>query len=178
MKFVKVLLAVGCLWGGWLGAAEVDLDIEVRTLNDKKLVNLKSEYAGKVVLIVNTASKCGFTGQYEGLELMYKNYAKDGLVVLGFPSNDFANQEPGTEKEIQDFCRLTYGVQFPMFEKTRVAKANADELYKRLGSAAGEYPIWNFHKYLIDRDGNLVGSYKSQVEPDRGQLFKDIQALL
>ena len=112
------------------------LDHDVRKLGSDEVVNLKEAYEGKVVLIVNTASKCAFTGQYEGLEALYKKYAERGLVVLGFPSNDFGAQEPGTETEIQNFCRLTYSVQFPMFAKTRVRKGFADPLC-RTRSCAG-----------------------------------------
>jgi glutathione peroxidase len=156
----------------------VNLDIEVRTLNDQRLVRLSDEYNGKVILIVNTASKCAFTGQYEGLEALYEKHREDGLVVLGFPSNDFGNQEPGTEKQIQDFCRSTYGVRFPMFEKSQVTKKNADPLFRELGEAAGEYPKWNFHKYLIDREGMLVGSYGSFTSPESGKLTKKVESLL
>lgn len=181
---MKAILAIfGAILAGQLQAAsplpaELDLDLDVRTLNEGKTMNLAEAYEGKVMLVVNTASKCGFTHQYDGLERLYSKYKGEGLVVLGFPSNDFANQEPGTEKQIQDFCRLTYGVRFPMFAKTRAKEGVADELYKRLGDAAGEYPIWNFHKYLIDRNGNLVGSYKSHVGPESGRLVSDIEALL
>jgi len=150
----------------------------VRSLNENKIVNLCHTYKNKVVLIVNTASKCAFTPQYEGLETLYAKYKDKGFVVLGFPSNDFANQEPGTEKQIQSFCRLTYGVQFPMFHKTRVRKNNADPLYKKLGDAANEYPAWNFHKYLIDRKGNLVNSYKSSITPLSHDLVNQIESLL
>jgi glutathione peroxidase len=156
----------------------VNLDFEVRTLNDDRLVRLSEEYSGKVILIVNTASKCAFTGQYEGLEALYEKHKDDGLVVLGFPSNDFGNQEPGTEKQIQDFCRSTYGVRFPMFEKTRVTRKNADPLFRELGEVSGEYPKWNFHKYLIDRKGMLVGSYGSFTSPESGKLNKKINTLL
>jgi len=154
------------------------LDVVVRTLNGKEMVNLYKAYQGKVVLIVNTASKCGFTPQYDGLEKLYAKYKDRGLVVLGFPSNDFANQEPGSEKEIQQFCRLTYGVKFPMFAKTQVRKQNADPLYRRLGEAAGKYPSWNFHKYLIDRDGKLVASFSSFTRPDSKKLINSIESLL
>lgn len=154
------------------------LDVEVRTLNDNTVVNLAEQYKGKVILVVNTASKCGFTNQYEGLEEMYAKYKDQGFVVLGFPSNDFANQEPGTEKQIQSFCRLTYGVQFPMFEKTRVRKKFADPLYRNLGKAAGEFPAWNFHKYLIDRDGELVASYSSFTKPENKKLVSKIESLI
>ena len=156
----------------------VSLDFELRTLNEDRIVNLGEEYRGKVILVVNTASKCAFTGQYEGLEALYDKHREDGLVVLGFPSNDFANQEPGTEKQIQDFCRSTYGVRFPMFQKSRVTRNNADPLFRELGEAAGEYPRWNFHKYLIDREGNLVGSYGSLTSPESGKLAKKIKSLL
>jgi glutathione peroxidase len=156
----------------------VKLNFELRSLNDDRVVQMDKEYNGKVILVVNTASKCAFTGQYEGLEALYEKHREDGLVVLGFPSNDFANQEPGTEKQIQDFCRTTYGVQFPMFQKSRVTRRNADPLFRELGEAAGEYPKWNFHKYLIDREGNLVGSYGSFASPKNGKMVKKIESIL
>ena len=154
------------------------LDINVRTLDENKEVNLAKEYAGRVLLIVNTASKCAFTSQYEGLEALYEKYKDKGLVVLGFPSNDFANQEPGTEKEIKEFCRLTYGVKFPMFSKTSVRKQYADKLYQRLGKQAGEFPAWNFHKYLINRDGKLVASFSSFTRPESKRIVKKIESIL
>jgi glutathione peroxidase len=156
----------------------VNLAFELRSLNDDRVVRLDKEYQGQVILVVNTASKCAFTGQYEGLEALYEKHREDGLVVLGFPSNDFANQEPGTEKQIQDFCRSTYGIRFPMFQKSRVTSRNADPLFRELGEAAGEYPKWNFHKYLIDRDGNLVGSYGSFASPKNGKMVKKIESIL
>jgi len=148
----------------------------VRQLNDDKQINLCHAYKGKVVLIVNTASKCGFTGQYADLEALYAKYQDQGLVVLGFPSNDFAHQEPGSEKEVQQFCRLTYGVKFPMFAKTHVKKANADPLYQTLGQLSGTYPKWNFYKYLLDRKGNIVDVSSSLTNP--GRLQKRIERLL
>ena len=156
----------------------VNLAFELRSLNDDRVVRLDKEYQGQVILVVNTASKCAFTGQYEGLEALYEKHREDGLVVLGFPSNDFANQEPGTEKQIQDFCRSTYGIRFPMFQKSRVTSRNADPLFRELGEAAGEYPKWNFHKYLIDREGNLVGSYGSFASPKNGKMVKKIESIL
>lgn len=156
---------------------QLDLNVDVRRLGEQEKVNLAEVYSGKVLLIVNTASKCGFTGQYEGLEKLYEQYRHEALVVLGFPSNDFAGQEPGTEQQIQYFCRLTYGVKFPMFEKTRVRKTNASLLYERLGQAAG-YPRWNFHKYLVDSQGRLVGSYGSSVLPQSGILFEHVESLM
>ena len=152
------------------------LDFDVRSLNDKTIVNLCEAYQGKVILVVNTASKCAYTDQYEGLEKLYERYRENGLVVLGFPSNDYGGQEPGTESQIKTFCRLTYSVKFPMFEKTHARKDVADPLYRKLGELAGEYPQWNFHKYLIDRNGRLAGSYSSRVTPD--SLAGDIESLL
>lgn len=154
------------------------LDHEVRRLGSGESVNLKEAYAGKVILVVNTASKCAFTGQYEGLEKLYADYRDRGLVVLGFPSNDFGNQEPGSEQQIQDFCRLTYGVKFPMFAKTQVKKGTADPLFEGLAKAAGRYPKWNFHKYLIDREGRLVDDYLSWTSPQSGSVIEAIEALL
>jgi len=137
----------------------------VRQLNDNKEINLCDEYKGQVVLIVNTASKCAFTGQYEGLESLYAKYKDQGFAVLGFPSNDFANQEPGDEKQVQEFCRLTYGVQFPMFAKSKVKKQHADPVFKTLGELSKTYPKWNFYKFLLDRDGNIIETYSSLTTP-------------
>lgn len=154
------------------------LDFSIRTLNGSEPVRLCEHYQGEVVLIVNTASKCAFTPQYKGLEALHETYKPRGFAVLGFPSNDFGGQEPGTENQIQTFCRLTYGVKFPMFEKTHAAKRQADPLYRYLGEAAGEYPRWNFHKYLVDRQGRLVGSFASHVTPDNPKLVQAIEELL
>jgi glutathione peroxidase len=141
-------------------------------------VHLCQAYRGQVVLIVNTASRCAYTPQYDGLEALYRTYQDRGFVVLGFPSNDFGGQEPGSEKQIQDFCRLTYGVRFPMFEKTHAAKGMADPLYRLLGQVAGEYPAWNFHKYLLNREGRLVGSFSSGVTPESEDLVRAIESVL
>ncbi|MBV2096958.1 MAG: glutathione peroxidase, partial [Candidatus Thiodiazotropha sp. (ex Codakia orbicularis)] len=128
-----------------------------RQLNSDQVDNLCETHRGKVMLVVNTASRCAFTDQYEGLEKLYSRYRERGLVVIGFPSNDFGNQEPGSEGSIKEFCRLTYGVRFPMYAKSRVSGDNADPFYRALAQAAGTPPRWNFHKYLIDRDGRLAG---------------------
>jgi len=154
------------------------LDVNVKTLNKDKVINLCEAYQGKVLLVVNTASKCAYTGQYESLEKLYKKYRDNGLVVLGFPSNDFANQEPGTEKEIRDFCSVTYGVEFPMFSKTHVTQRNADPFYRKLAAAAGGYPKWNFHKYLIGSDGKLVSNYPSAIDPLNRTIVDVIEAEL
>jgi len=154
------------------------LDFDVKTLVEHKTIHLCDAYRGKVLLIVNTASKCGYTYQYEGLEKLYKNYADQGLVVLGFPSNDFAGQEPGDEQQVRDFCRLTYGVKFPMFAKSSVREGIASPLYQALAASAKGYPRWNFHKYLINRQGELVASYGSQMKPSEQILVDHIEKLL
>lgn len=154
------------------------LDHEVRRLNSEETINLADAYQGKVVLVVNTASKCAFTGQYEGLEALYATYRDRGLVVIGFPSNDFGSQEPGSEAQIQDFCRLTYSVRFPMFAKTTVKKGQAEPLFEGLATAAGRYPKWNFHKYLIGRDGRLVDDFLSWTSPQSSTVIKAIEASL
>jgi len=141
------------------------LDQDFRQLASKDSVNLCEAYAGKVVLVVNTASKCGNTPQYDGLEQLYDEYGDQGLVVLGFPSNDFLGQEPGTEEEIEEFCRLTYGVEFPMFEKTTVKGKNAHPFFVDLAEASGTYPTWNFHKFLIGRNGELVTEFSPRTKP-------------
>ena len=154
------------------------LDVQVRPLADSKVMNLRDRYAGQVLLVVNTASNCVFTSQYEGLEKLHQEFKDRGFVVLGFPSNDFANQEPGEEKEIASFCLLNYGVSFPMFQKVRVKKEYAHPLFHGLAKATGDYPGWNFHKYLIGRDGQTVASYGSFVTPQSRKLRIAIEALL
>ncbi len=136
------------------------------------------QYAGKVVLVVNTASYCGFTSQYEGLEALYAKYQSQGLVVLGFPSNDFGKQEPGSSKEIADFCFNTYGVKFPMFAKSVVSGKQANPLFTSLINATGKSPQWNFHKYLIDRSGKAISSFASNVSPSTPVLVKAIEKAL
>ena len=136
------------------------------------------QWQGKVLLVVNTASYCGFTAQYDGLEKLYARLRDKGLVVVGFPSNDFGDQEPGNSQEIAEFCRLTYGVQFPMFAKATVVGANASPFYAQLAKAAGEPPRWNFHKYLIDRSGRQVLSFGSRVKPDDPALLARIDQFL
>ena len=154
------------------------LDYDFRPLASKEQVNLCEAYEGKVLLVVNTASKCGNTPQYDGLEAMYEKYGSDGLVVLGFPSNDFMGQEPGTEEQIEEFCRLTYGVQFPMFEKTTVKGNDAHPFYVDLADAAGTAPKWNFHKYLIGRDGKLISAFSPRTQPDDEKLVSAIESAL
>lgn len=136
------------------------------------------QYAGKVVLVVNTASYCGFTNQYEGLEKLYAKYQAKGLVVLGFPSNDFGKQEPGSSKEIADFCYNTYGVKFPMFAKSSVKGKEANPLHASLIKITGQEPKWNFTKYLIDRNGKVLEYFPSKVEPTDKQLVSKIEQAL
>ncbi len=154
------------------------LDVSMRPLAGKESIKLCDKFDGKVLLIVNTASKCGFTPQYEGLEAMHAKYADQGFAVLGFPSNEFMGQEPGSEADIKEFCTLTYGVKFPMFEKTTVKGDDASVLYKRLKEASGDQPGWNFHKYLIDRNGRVVKSYGSRTAPDDKELVAKVEELI
>src|SRR4051812_48271278 len=133
------------------------------------------EYSGKVVLVVNTASECGYTPQYDGLEGLYRKYKARGLVVLGFPMNDFGGQEPGSNKEISAFCVNQYAIDFPMFAKTDLAK---NPFYADLARATGQRPQWNFHKYLVDRSGTRVQSFDTRVEPGDPKLVAAIEQLL
>jgi glutathione peroxidase len=135
------------------------------------------QYAGKVVLVVNTASYCGYTKQYEGLEKLYAKYSPRGLVILGFPSNDF-KQESSSTKEIADLCYNTYGVKFPMFAPTAVTGANANPLHAALAQQTGKEPKWNFTKYLIGRDGKVIEHFPSKVTPEDSQLVGKIEAAL
>ena len=153
------------------------LDHSFRKLQGGQVQSL-CEYRGKVLLVVNTASYCGFTNQYEGLEAMYAKYAPKGLVVLGFPSNDFGKQEPGSSKEIADFCYNTYGVKFPMFAKSVVSGSSPNPFYVKLIQATGKTPAWNFHKYLIDRKGNVIESFPSKVTPTDKALVGAIEKAL
>jgi glutathione peroxidase len=154
------------------------LDWDFRRLASSDEVNLCDTYAGRVILVVNTASKCGNTPQYDGLEKLYEEYGGDGLAVLGFPSNDFFGQEPGTEEQIQEFCRLTYRVKFPMFEKTRVTGKEAHPFFTALAETSGTPPRWNFHKYLIGSDGRLIADFSPGTQPYDDQLVQAIQEAL
>jgi len=136
-----------------------------------------SVWAGKVLLIVNTASKCGYTPQYEGLQALHAKYTARGFAVLGFPSNDFGGQEPGTSQEISTFCISMYDVNFPMFEKIKTIGQDRSALYALLSDARGE-PKWNFHKYLIDKHGSPVQAWPSPVKPDSPEIASAIEAQL
>lgn len=145
-------------------------------LQDEKPQTL-CQYSGKVVVAVNTASFCGFTSQYEGLEALYAKYKDQGLVVLGFPSNDFS-QETGSNKEIANFCANTFGVKFPMFAKTSVSGKDANPFFKQLSAKSGTPPRWNFYKYVIGRDGQSVASFNSMAAPNSRQFVKEIEKQL
>ena len=190
LNLLTALAALGSWAGNLLAAAPVaavegnhlicgdQATFTSRRLDSEQVDDLCEAYKGKVLLVVNTASRCAFTGQYEGLEQLYSEYRSKGLEVIGFPSNDFADQEPGSEQSIKDFCRLTYGVRFPMYAKTKVKGEDADPFYKALANAAGHAPRWNFHKYLLDRNGRLVGSFSSFVKPQSKELTRAIESHL
>jgi glutathione peroxidase len=153
-------------------------------LLDHRMSSLQGEpadlcrYAGQVVLVVNTASRCGYTDQYRGLEALYQRYRERGFVVLGVPSNDFGGQEPGTDAQVADFCERTYKVRFPMLSKSAVRGPQAVPLYKGLAASTGEGPGWNFHKYLIGRDGRALGSFSSDVTPESARLVAAVEKAL
>jgi glutathione peroxidase len=174
-NLLKMLILMALLMVGQSVMAQGLLDQNYRALAGKTAVNLKEAYGGDVILVVNTASKCGFTPQYEGLEALQRKYAARGFTVLGFPSNDFMGQEPGEEAQIKEFCTLTYGVKFPMFEQVHVKGDEATPLYRELAKATGVSPGWNFHKYLIARDGTVVANFPSKVKPDDAALVAAIE---
>ena len=175
-----VFLALG--WLALFGPAHAAncptlLDRSVPRLQDERPQSL-CQYAGKVVLVVNTASQCGFTPQYKGLEALYERLRGEGLVVLGFPSNDFGGQEPGSATEIAAFCENQFSVKFPMFTKVTVKGEKAHPFYADLARRSGKTPLWNFHKYLVSRDGQTVHSYTSLTDPDDAALLRDVRAML
>ena len=149
----------------------------VNRLQDDKPQPL-CQYSGKVLLVVNTASQRGYTPQYKGLEALHGKYAARGLVVMGFPANDFGGQEPGDAKKIAETCFNFYGVQFPMFNKISVVGANTHPLYGSLAKATGQAPQWNFHKYLVDRQGRVVASFASDVKPEDKRITAEVEKLL
>ena len=195
MRFFPIVVAIACFGGLALNAQAANtqalaattpqaasgtcptlLNQTVPRLQDDKAIDL-CQYAGKVVLVVNTASYCGFTPQYKGLEAMYKKYGPEGLVVLGFPSNDF-NQEMKDPSKIAAFCKDTYNVNFPMFAPSHVTEPQPNSFYKKLILATGDQPKWNFYKYLIDRQGKVVNVYSSLTTPENTEFVDKVQALL
>lgn len=151
------------------------LDLTVNTLAGKP--QPLAEYRGKVLLIVNTASECGYTPQYDGLERLHQRYRERGLVVLGFPSNDFGAQEPGSAQQIAKFCKARFGVTFPLFEKSHARGAEASPLFRILAARHGE-PKWNFYKYLVGKDGQVRRAFSSDVEPEGAELQAAIESAL
>ena len=174
----------GAVWAAPEAGGQASPAVGCPPILDRKLLNLQDEsislceFRGKVLLVVNTASQCGYTPQYEGLEKLYRRYRDRGLVVLGFPANDFGGQEPGSNKQIAQFCQVNYGVTFPVFAKTSVLGAEANPLFRDLEAKTGKRPQWNFHKYLIDRSGQPVAAFGSAVEPLDPRLTSQIERLL
>lgn len=179
--FIFILLAIVLLLSNSKKAHAMScpesLSFQFLKLQDESPQDL-CQYKGKVILVVNTASYCGFTSQYEGLEKIYAQYKDQGFVILGFPSNDFGKQEPGSNKEISDFCFNTYGVKFPMFAKSSVSGKDANPLFKLLVEKSGTKPKWNFYKYLIDKEGNVVDSFSSITSPTSKKITSKIEALI
>lgn len=181
-KILRLIAAVGAallatpLWAADGAGCPATLQHTFPRLQDEKPQSL-CQYSGKVALVVNTASYCGFTPQYKGLEALYGKYKDRGLVVLGFPSNDFS-QESGSNKDIAEFCESTFGVKFPMFGKSSVRGRDANPLFRQLAEKTGRQPLWNFHKYLIGRDGAVIASYTSLTDPTDRTLLRDIEKQL
>lgn len=150
-------------------------DFKTKSL-DGQPVDL-AQYKGKVVLVVNTASECGYTSQYDGLEKLYEEMKDKGVVVLGFPSNDFGGQEPGTHEEIKKFCTTKFNIRFPMFEKVKTQGEGQSPIYAFLAEKKGE-PKWNFHKYVVGKDGQVKNAFKSGVTPESAELRTAIESAL
>jgi glutathione peroxidase len=176
---MKALIALAALMISPIASAAPCGNLLDHTVNDiaGDKENL-CQYAGKVVLVVNTASYCGYTPQYKGLQALNEKYKARGLVILGFPSNDFGQQEPGSDREIADFCDRTYAVKFPMFAKTSVKEPGGSAVFDALATATGQRPKWNFHKYLVSRDGKAALSFPSKVEPDSAEFVAKVEELL
>lgn len=177
-----VIVISALMWLSWPKESQAmtcptTLSHQFLRLQDEAPQNL-CQYSGKVILVVNTASYCGFTSQYEGLEKLYDTYKDQGFVVLGFPTNDFGKQEPGSNKEIADFCHNTYGVKFPMFAKTTLSGKDANPFFKELIEKSGTKPRWNFYKYIIDREGRVVDSFNSMTSPSNKKITSLIEKLL
>ncbi len=179
MQFVRLAAGSACAvaWSGGSFACPALLNHSVEPITGGKAQSL-CQYQGRVVLVVNTASECGYTGQYDGLHALHKKYAACGLVVLGFPSNAFGGQEPGSNKKIAEFCQANYGVTFPVFAKVEAMPLRNDPACAGLVTSTGAEPTWNFHKYLIDRKGTRVESFESGVEPQSAALVQRIEVML
>jgi glutathione peroxidase len=178
VKLIPALFAIVCLAAPALASGDKPMsfyDLTANTLDGTP--KALSDYKGKVLLVVNTASKCGFTPQYEGLEQLFEKYKDKGVVILGFPSNDFGGQEPGTPAEIKTFCEQKYHVTFPLFAKVKTKGEGQSPVYKFLTTGHGE-PKWNFHKYVIGKDGQVRAEFPSAIKPDSPELQTAIEAAL
>ena len=164
------------LFGSYAFSCSIVLAHEVRVLDSTETLNL-CQYENKVVLAVNVASRCGFTYQYEALQNLYTKYGNEEFVILGFPSRDFMYQEYSDESKVKEFCSTEYGVTFPMFATSPVKGKKANSFFKTLADITGQTPGWNFHKYLISKDGT-VSSFDKSIEPDSETLVKEITKLL
>jgi len=175
---VGVMLCAGQVRAEEITAGQTVYDFSVKTMDghEKKL----SDYKGKVLLIVNTASHCGFTSQYKGMEALYQQFKGQGFEILAFPANNFMGQEPGDNSEIKKFCELKYKTTFPLFSKIDVKGAAADPLYQYLTTQSGfNGPItWNFNKFLVDRQGKVVGRFGSNIKPQSDQIVSQLKQLL
>lgn len=177
IRFITVSLVTMLLFArSAMSACPDALDHRLKSLDGEALDLCM--FSGKVVLAVNTASYCGNTPQYEGLQALYRKYRERGLVVIGFPANDFGYQEPDSNQEIRDFCELTYGVEFPMVEKTSVVAGKANPVFTELARMTNDTPEWNFHKYLLSRDGSRAFSYPARMQPQSPEIVSRIEALL
>ena len=180
-RFSPILIAAVLVFGGvsWGAKQQSLFDFEAKRLTGP--VEQLENYRGQVILVVNTASQCGNTPQYEGLQALFEKYAGQGFNVLGFPSNDFGSQEPGSDREIGTFCRSNYGVDFPMFSKVRVRGPQAHPLYRyltELPEPIGGQVRWNFQKYLVDRNGQVVARFAPGIAPRSPDLTNEIERLL
>ena len=153
------------------------LDHELRVLDSNKTENL-CKYKDKVILAVNVASRCGFTYQYESLQALYKEYAERDFIILGFPSRDFMFQEFSDEGDVKEFCSTNYGVTFPLFATSSVTGSKANSFYKQIMEESGSEPAWNFTKYLISKEGKIVKTFSSKVEPSSPEVIKNLELLL
>lgn len=172
MKFLLALLFSGLMTMAHASCPDL-YNHQLITLQGEK-INL-CDYQNKPILVVNTASKCGFTPQFDALEGLYEQYKSQGLLVIGFPSNDF-KQEPGNNKQIGDFCKLTYAVKFPMMAKSSVTGAGANSFYQQLIKKTGQAPMWNFYKYVVMPGGDNVYAFSSDVKPDAAEIVERLKS--